>query len=94
MLKSELTERLSKKFTHISLQNIASSTTLMIETIAAAMIKQKRIEVRGFGSFTINHYKPRKAHNPKTGKHFIVPSKSRPNFKAGKELRERINQVN
>lgn len=91
MLKSQLIERLSKKFNDLSIQNIAESTTLMIDAIISTITKKKRVEVRGFGSFTITHYEPRKAHNPKTGEHFVAPGRYRPNFKAGKELRERIN---
>jgi integration host factor subunit beta len=91
MLKSELIERLSEKFTDISIHTISATTSLLVEVIAAAIIKQERVEIRGFGSFSTQHYKPRKAHNPQTGEHFIAPSKWRPSFKAGKGLRERIN---
>ena len=56
-----------------------------------SLVKGRRIEIRGVGSFTINHRPPRTGRNPKTGKQVHVPAKFMPHFKAGRELRERVD---
>jgi len=91
MLKSDLIESLSKKFTDVSIQNITRYTSLILDTMANTISKGKRIEIRGFGSFSSNYYAPRQARNPKTGQRIVTAGKYRPHFKPGKELRARIN---
>jgi integration host factor subunit beta len=91
MLKSQLIERLAGQFLNISVHHVAQSVNLLIETMSEALSKQGRIEIRGFGSFALHHYPPRRARNPKTGKTLIAPAKYRPHFKPGKELREQVN---
>lgn len=92
MLKSDLIERLSKQFTEQSVQAIAEYTSLLLNAMVTTISKGRRIEIRGFGSFESNYYAPRKAHNPKTGERITAAGKYRPHFKAGKELRSRVNQ--
>jgi integration host factor subunit beta len=59
--------------------------------MSEALIQGKRIEIRGFGSFSLHFRPPRRAHNPKTGQKVVTEAKYSPHFKPGKELRERVN---
>jgi integration host factor subunit beta len=59
--------------------------------MSTALAQGKRIEIRGFGSFSLNHRRPRQGRNPKTGQLLLVPAKRSPHFKAGKELRARVD---
>ena len=60
--------------------------------MSKSLILGRRIEIRGFGSFTLHYRAPRKAHNPKTGERVVTEAKYSPHFKPGKALRERINE--
>lgn len=64
----------------------------ILGAIAAALAAGNRVEIRGFGSFSLNYRLPRTGRNPKTGEKVAVPGKYVPHFKAGKELRERVEQ--
>lgn len=64
---------------------------LFFEMIEDTLMKGERVEIRGFGSFTVNYYKPYTGRNPKTGTQINVPSKKLPFFKVGKELKERVD---
>ncbi len=64
---------------------------VILDEISKSLEKQGRVEIRGFGSFGINHRPPRTGRNPKTGVSVAIPAKAVPHFKAGKELRERVN---
>ncbi|HHP7233210.1 MAG TPA: HU family DNA-binding protein [Desulfobacterales bacterium] len=66
-------------------------TDAFFSAIEETLIKGERVEIRGFGSFTVNHYKPYVGRNPKTGNRIQVPSKKLPFFKVGKELKERVD---
>lgn len=92
MLRSELIEHLGKKFGQLSIQQIIDQIDTILETMADALKEGKRIELRGFGSFSLRHHPPRKAHNPKTGQRFVTKSSFRPHFKPGKELRARVDR--
>jgi integration host factor subunit beta len=61
------------------------------ESIQDTLVKGERVEIRGFGSFTVNHYKPYLGRNPKTGNQIQVPAKKLPFFKVGKELKDRAD---
>ena len=91
MTKSELIARLAGRYP----QQVAKDAEVVVKAILDAMIttlvKGQRIEIRGFGSFGINHRPPRTGRNPKTGEKVPVPEKFVPHFKAGKELRERVD---
>ncbi len=63
------------------------------DTIAETLTEGERVEIRGFGSFTVNHYKPYTGRNPKTGMQIYVPAKKLPFFKVGKELKERVDNT-
>ena len=85
MTKSELIDRLAAQFPQL----VAKDAELAVKMILDA--KGERIEIRGFGSFGLNHRPPRTGRNPKSGEKVHVPEKRVPHFKAGKELRERVD---
>ncbi|GDX60049.1 integration host factor subunit beta [Nitrosomonadaceae bacterium] len=91
MTKSELISRLAARYPQL----VAKDAELAVKIILGAMVKSllqgERIEIRGFGSFNLNCRPPRVGRNPKTGEKVKVPEKYIPHFKAGKELRERVD---
>ena len=91
MTKSELISRLAARYPQL----VAKEAELAVKTILDAMVKSllqgERIEIRGFGSFDLNYRPPRVGRNPKSGEKVKVPEKYVPHFKAGKELRERVD---
>ncbi|MDD3529080.1 MAG: integration host factor subunit beta [Gallionellaceae bacterium] len=91
MTKSELISRLAERNPHL----VAADAELAVKTILDAMMQSlvegKRIEIRGFGSFSLNYRPPRLGRNPKTGEKVTVAGKYVPHFKAGKELRDRVD---
>ncbi len=91
MTKSELIEQLAKKQTHLALQDVELAVKCMLEQMSQALASNERIEVRGFGSFSLHHRNPRMGRNPKTGEAVSLTEKYVPHFKPGKELRDRVN---
>lgn len=91
MTKSELIEQLASKHPELTQRDIEMSVRLILDQISGTLEKKERIEIRGFGTFGILHRKPRNGRNPKTGIIVEVPAKDVPHFKAGKELRIRVN---
>jgi len=91
MIKSELIANLAAKMTHLPEKQVTDSINQILELMSDALIKGKRIEIRGFGSFSLHYRPPRNAHNPKTGEKVITEAKYSPHFKPGKELRERVD---
>lgn len=91
MIKSELIAQIAARMTHISEQQVADGVNKILELMGDALLNNQRIEIRGFGSFSL-HYRPsRNAHNPKTGEKVMTQPKYSAHFKPGKELRERVN---
>lgn len=91
MIKSELIDIIGKQLLHLPEKDIASSINSLVEQMSVTLGRNDRIEIRGFGSFSL-HYRPsRKAHNPKTGARLVTKPKHAVHFKPGKEMRERIN---
>jgi integration host factor subunit beta len=91
MIKSQLIANLAAKMTHLPEKQVTDSINRILELMKQALINDQRIEIRGFGSFSL-HYRPsRNAHNPKTGEKVITEEKYSPHFKPGKELRERVD---
>ena len=66
---------------------------MILDALSEALVKGDRIEIRGFGSFSLNYRPPRVGRNPKSGDKVSVPEKWVPHFKAGKELRERVDKA-
>jgi len=91
MTRSELIQLLSSHFPQLTLKDAELAVKVIIDQMSIALAQKGRVEIRGFGSFGINHRPPRKGRNPKTGVTVMVPAKDVPHFKAGKELRERVD---
>jgi len=91
--KSELIEQLAKKQPHLALQDVELAVKCMLEQMSQSLSSNERIEVRGFGSFSLHHRKPRMGRNPKTGDAVSLTEKYVPHFKPGKELRDRVDET-
>lgn len=94
MLKPELINQLIKKFPQLSTSVVKRSVNQLVQTLEQALEQGRRIEIRGFGSFSPNYNAARSAFNPKTGQHFLAPEKYRIHFKMGKGLKHRVNKTN
>ncbi|MDU8925165.1 integration host factor subunit beta [Pasteurellaceae bacterium LIM206] len=91
MTKSELIEALIEKNNSIPVKAVENSVKAILEHMSEALESGDRIEIRGFGSFSLHFRQPRLGRNPKTGEQVKLDSKCVPHFKAGKELRERVD---
>lgn len=91
MTRSKLIQLLSSHFPQLTLKDAELAVKVIIDQMSIALAQKGRVEIRGFGSFGIYHRPPRKGRNPKTGVTVMVPAKDVPHFKAGKELRERVD---
>jgi integration host factor subunit beta len=92
MTKSELIESLYKKLPHLAYTDVEMAVKTIIESMTDALGSGQRIEIRGFGSFSLHHRPARMGRNPKTGESVALQEKYVPHFKPGKELRERVNE--
>lgn len=92
MTKSELIEQLSRTYTHISYKDVEYAVKSSLEYLTNSLSIGRRVEIRGFGSFSLHYRQPRTGRNPKTGNAVNLSGKHVPHFKAGKEMRERVNQ--
>ncbi|MGF6147120.1 Integration host factor subunit beta [Kingella potus] len=98
MTKSELMARLAEVFADkhplspLMSKDVEYSVKVLVDTMTRSLARGQRIEIRGFGSFDLNHRPARQGRNPKTGDKVDVPEKHVPHFKPGKELRERVDQ--
>ena len=93
MTRSSLVARLSERFPHLMARDTELAVCLILDAIGDALAESSRVEVRGFGSFALSYRPPRVGRNPKSGDQVVVPAKHVPHFKAGKELRERVDQL-
>jgi integration host factor subunit beta len=91
MTKSELIDRIASKQQHLPTKDVELAVKAMLDYMSEAMAVGQRIEIRGFGSFSLHFRDARIARNPKTGGAVALTGKYVPHFKAGKELRERVN---
>ncbi len=91
MTKSELIEKLSTENSNMSYKHIDLAVKMILDQMSESLGKGERIEVRGFGSFSLHFHQPRSGRNPRTGESVQLPAKSVPHFKVGKELRERVD---
>lgn len=92
MTKSELVEKLAARFPQLLLRDADIAVKTILDAMSDALADGHRIEIRGFGSFGLNRRPPRVGRNPKSGEKVLVPEKRVPHFKAGKELRERVDR--
>ena len=91
MTKSELIEVLAAKHSHLNHKDVELAVKSLIEQMSQSLSTGNRIEIRGFGSFSLHYRPPRMGRNPKTGDAVALAAKYVPHFKPGKELRERVN---
>jgi len=93
MTKSELIEALAQKQSQLAYKDVELAVKSMLDLMAQTLASGERIEIRGFGSFSLHYRPPRTGRNPKTGDAVTLASKYVPHFKPGKELRERVNKT-
>lgn len=91
MTKSELIERIAATQPQLSARDVELAVKTILEQMSQALAVGERIEIRGFGSFSLHYRAPRKGRNPKTGDAVDLDGKYVPHFKPGKEMRERVN---
>src|SRR5205814_2953213 len=84
-------DRLAAQFPQLVAKDAELAVKMILDAMAESLAKGERIEIRGFGSFGLNYRPPRTGRNPKSGEKVQVPQKHVPHFKAGKELRERVD---
>lgn len=91
MTKSELIQRLAERNPHLFQRDVERIVATILDEITAALARGDRVELRGFGAFSVKHRGARIGRNPRTGESVSVAEKVVPYFKTGKELRERLN---
>ena len=91
MKRSELIEHIAQERSEFDEQDVELAIKTILDQMTASLARGERIEIRGFGSFTLHHRSPRIARNPKTGESVSLSGKYVPHFKPGKELRDRVN---
>lgn len=92
MIKSELVAQIAEEFPQLLKQDVDRAVSTVLSEITDALARDARVELRGFGAFSVKWREARTARNPRTGEVVEVPRKRTPAFKAGKELRERLNE--
>jgi integration host factor subunit beta len=93
MTKSELIDRLVETNSILTRKESETVVSMVFDSMCEALKSGDKVEIRGFGSFTIRDRDSREARNPKSGEIVRIPSKKTPFFKTGKELRERVNNL-
>ena len=92
MTRSDLIAALASRFSHLTAKDAEIAVKEILDAIGNSLVHGNRIEIRGFGSFSVNYRPARKGRNPKSGEAVSVPAKYVPHFKAGKEMRERVEE--
>ena len=93
MTKSELIDVLATEQNQLAYKDVELAVRLILENMSNALSNGERIEIRGFGSFSLHYRPPRIGRNPKTGESVALSGKHVPHFKPGKELRDRVNEA-
>jgi integration host factor subunit beta len=93
MTKSELIEDLAREQGHLAYRDVELAVKCVLEHMSNSLASGERIEIRGFGSFSLHYRPPRIGRNPKTGDSVALSGKHVPHFKPGKELRDRVNDT-
>ena len=91
MTRSDLVEELAARFGQLTQRDADYAVKTILDAIGEALERGHRVEIRGFGSFSVNHRQPRLGRNPRTGEAVQIPSKRVPHFKPGKALREAVD---
>lgn len=92
MTRSDLVEELAARFGQLTQRDAEFAVKTILDAMNEALARGHRIEVRGFGSFSVNYRAPRMGRNPRTGESVAIPEKRVPHFKPGKALREAVDQ--
>lgn len=91
MTRSELIERLAEQQNQLSVKDVELAIKAIIEQMSQSLANGERVEIRGFGSFSLHYRAPRVGRNPKTGESVSLAGKYVPHFKPGKDMRDRVN---
>ena len=91
MTKSDLIARLAERFPQLVAKDADFAVKMILDALSEALVKGDRIEIRGFGSFSVNRRSPRIGRNPRSGESVMIPEKRVPHFKPGKALREQVD---
>ena len=91
MIRSELVQRIAERNPHLFLRDVEKVVSSILDKITAALANGDRVELRGFGAFSVKRRRARQGRNPRTGAKVAVDEKVVPFFKTGKEMRERLN---
>ena len=92
MTRSDLVAQLAERFTQITVRDTEFAVKTVLDAMSDALARGHRIEIRGFGSFSINRRPPRMGRNPRSGESVHIPEKRVPHFKPGKALREAVDK--
>jgi len=92
MIKSDLIWRIRHQNPHLYLQDVEKIVDTLFDEITASLARSKRIELRGFGTFSVKVHEARTGRNPKTGARVSIPKRAHPHFKTAKEMKERLNR--
>ncbi len=92
MTRSDLVEELAARFGQITQRDAEFAVKAILEAMNDALARGHRIEIRGFGSFSVNYRPPRMGRNPRSGESVAIPEKQVPHFKPGKALRQAVDQ--
>jgi integration host factor subunit beta len=92
MTRSDLVEELAARFAQLTHRDAESAVKTILDAMADALVRGNRIEIRGFGSFSVSRRPPRIGRNPRSGESVAVPEKRVPHFKPGKALREAVDE--
>ncbi len=93
MIKSELVQRIAAQNPHLYQRDVENIVNAILNEITEALARRDRVELRGFGAFSVKSRPARTGRNPRTGEHVTVEEKHVPFFKTGKEMRERLNRA-
>ena len=93
MTRSDLVEELAARFSQLTHRDAELAVKTILDAMNDALVRGRRIEIRGFGSFSINHRPPRMGRNPRNGDSVAIPEKRVPHFKPGKALREAVDNL-
>jgi len=92
MTRSDLVEELAARFGQLAHRDAETAVKTILDAISDALVRGHRIEIRGFGSFSVSHRPPRMGRNPRSGESVAIPEKRVPHFKPGKGLREAVDE--
>ena len=92
MTRSDLVEELAARFSQLTQRDAEFAVKAILDAMNDALVRGHRIEIRGFGSFSVTHRAPRMGRNPRSGESVAIPEKRVPHFKPGKALREEVDE--